>query len=430
MKKLNSKIACVAQNSPADKAGIRPGDILVSLNGRRICDILDYQFYGADEKVVMEVLRNGSQIAYTIYKDLGEDLGIEFVEELFDGVRMCRNRCIFCFLDQMPPGLRKSLYVRDDDFRLSFAHGNYITLTNLEDDDFERIISQKMSPLYVSVHSTDPNVREYMLGNKNAGRIMRQLEYLAEAKITVHAQIVLCPGINDEQSLERTVSDLSTLYPSVASVAIVPVGLTRYRDGLAPINAVDSILATEVLNACKRWQKGFLRSLGTRFVFAADEFYFLANKPFPSRRAYEGFPQLEDGVGLSRLFLDELKRIERWTGSASMCSGKYVLVTGILASNMIARLAEILNKAIGIQCRICIVKNKFFGETVTVAGLLTGNDIADALRNVAADEIVLIPSVALKEGLFLDDMSLDELGNKVGARIDAVEPTPVGVFRR
>ncbi|MDH7481540.1 MAG: DUF512 domain-containing protein [Armatimonadota bacterium] len=430
MKKLNSKIAKVAQGSPAEIAGIKPGDILVSLNAHKICDVLDYRFFGADEEVEVEVLRNGSRIISTIHKELGEDLGIEFVEELFDGVRICRNNCIFCFLKQMPPGLRKSLYLRDDDFRLSFVHGNYITLTNLSDEDVERIISQKMSPLYVSVHSTDPKIREYMLGNKKAGQIMKELKRLADAGITLHAQIVLCPGINDGESLKRTVYDLGTLYPSVASVAIVPVGLTRYREGLVPIKPVDSVLATEVLDACASWQRQFLRSLGTRFVFPADEFYLLAGRPFPSRRTYEGFPQLEDGVGLSRLFLDDLRKVKRRANNTVLRPGKYVLVTGVLAANMVRELVEILNQIPAIQCRICIVRNMFFGETITVAGLLTGSDIAFSLADVAPDEIVLIPSVALKDGLFLDDMSLDELSHMVGARAEAVEPTPMGAFKR
>jgi putative radical SAM enzyme (TIGR03279 family) len=343
---------------------------------------------------------------------------------------MCKNNCVFCFLKQMPGGLRRSLYVRDDDLRLSFAQGNYITLTNLSDEDMDRICFQKMSPLYVSVHSTEPEIREHMLGSKRAGRIMEQLRQLADARITVQAQVVLCPGVNDGEHLDRTVHDLGMLHPSVASVAIVPVGLTRYRKGLTLIRPVGPKEAIRVLDACVEWQREFRRSLGTGFVFSADEFFLLADRPFPPRQAYEGFPQLEDGVGVSRLFLDELRSVEKRVEGACAVPGKYVLVTGVLAAEMVKSLADTLNRIPGIECRICMVKNKFLGESVTVVGLLAGHDIACALGKLSKDETVLVPSVAFKDGVFLDDMSLEELAQATGAMVEAIAPSPRAVFRR
>lgn len=417
---IYGKISRVKENSPAYNAGLRPGDLLVSINSSYVRDILDYRYISAEDHLEIEAQRNGQALKYSIEKEPDDNLGLEFEEELFDGVHTCINNCCFCFLRQMPKGLRPSLYVHDDDFRLSFAHGNYITLTNLNDDDMERICSQRISPLYISVHTTDPELRVKMLGNTQAARIMEQLRRLENAKITMHTQIVLCPGLNDREHLEQTINDLSSLHPWIASVAVVPVGLTKYRDGLTPLCLVDAKRASTILKTCKHWQSGFLKNMGTRFVFPSDEFYLLSKSRIPSKKLYEGFKQLEDGIGISRIFLDEL----RYVISKPVPPGDYILVTGVLAAPMVQQLADILDKFPGVSARICIIINKYLGDSITVAGLLTGQDIASALACVKKDEIVLIPNVALNEDRFLDDMTLSGLQELVAGKIIAVPSYP------
>jgi len=413
-----------------------PGDSIVCINGKTVLDILDWRFESASESVTIEYLRGGRSFTSLIEKDTYDDLGIEFEEELFDGVHKCSNSCIFCFLHQMPRGLRPTLYVRDDDYRLSFTQGNYITLTNLADDEMERICSQKMTPLYVSVHATELELRAKMLGNPRAGLIMEQLRRLAESRITFHTQIVLCPEVNDGEHLERTIGELAALYPATESIAVVPVGLTKHRKNLYPLKPVDEQLSREVIDLCLRKQKEFKARFGTRLVFASDELYLRAGEPFPSSAAYEGFPQLEDGIGVSRIFLDELARLRRgkkgtprmWNGRGAPKMGKYVLVTGTLARPMIEQLAKWLSSHPGVSARVCEVRNDFLGETVTVAGLMAGVDVIRALADIQPDEVVLIPSVAMNEGRFLDDVTLDDVRAAVGAKITAIAPSPVAVW--
>ena len=424
-KDINGRISMVAEDSPAHNAGLKSGDELISINAQPVCDILDYHYISAEDHLEIKARRNGRVLTYSIEKETDEALGLEFEEDLFDGVRTCANNCVFCFLHQMPKGLRQSLYVRDDDFRLSFAHGNYITLTNLSDDDMDRICTQRMSTLYVSVHTTDPALRVKMLGNKQAARIMDQLRRLADSRITMHAQIVLCPGINDGEHLEKTIRDLSSLHPWVASVAIVPVGLTKHRDGLTPLHSVNSRMAYTIIEACKQWQAEFKKRLGTRFIFPSDELYILSKTEIPSKNSYEGFPQLEDGIGISRIFLDELRHIAK----ESIPPGSYVLVIGVLAMPLVQQLADILAKSPGVSARICVIKNKFLGETVTVAGLLAGQDIAKALVDVKKDETVLIPNVALNEDRFLDDMTISDLQKLVEGKITVVPTYPIDMVK-
>ncbi len=415
------KISKVREGSPAYTAGVRAGDELISIDSQPVRDILDFYYLSDEQSFDIKVCRDGVTYSYFVDLESGEELGIEFAEELFDGLRKCHNKCIFCFLRQMPKGLRSSLYQRDDDYRLSFAHGNYITLTNLSESDMDRICTQKMSPLYISVHTTDSELREKMLGNKNAGRIMEQLRRLASARITMHTQIVLCPGVNDGEHLDRTIRDLSSLHPWVSDIAIVPVGLTMHRFGLTPLKSVDSAKARQVVDSCKRWQKDFKREYDTRLVFPSDEFYLLSNVDFPSTSAYEGFPQLEDGVGVSRIFLDELRQVQKSILTKKLRPGRYTLVTGTLATPLVQHLAEVLNTVEGVHARVCTIENKFFGKTVTVAGLLTGIDIADALANTGPDECVLIPAVMLNEDRFLDDVTVADLRDRVKAEILVVD---------
>ena len=436
MRKPNSAIRYVAEGSPADKSGLLPGDSVVSINGKPVHDILDCRFESVQEEVTIEYLRDGRSFTSAVEKDAYDDLGIEFEEELFDGVHRCRNSCVFCFLHQMPKGLRPTLYVRDDDYRLSFTQGNYTTLSNLSDEEMDRICSQKMTPLYVSVHTTDPELRAKMLRQPNAARIMDQLHQLAESRISFHTQIVLCPGLNDGEHLERTIDDLAAMYPATESIAVVPVGLTKHRENLYPLRPADAELSRQVLDLCLRKQREFKAKFGTRLVFPSDELYLRAGQPIPSAGAYEGYPQLEDGIGVSRIFLDELARLRRGKETARTRTprgaprqGNYVLVTGILARPMLEELAKLMNGYGGVKARVCEVVNDFLGETVTVAGLMAGEDIIRALADIQPDEEVLIPSVALNDDdRFLDDVSLDDVRSAVRAKVTAVEASPIAVW--
>jgi len=420
-------ICRVAENSPAASLGLLPGDELLAVNSQPVHDILDLQFKSAENVVAVVVRRQGKKYVGYVFKDPEEDLGLEFEEELFDGLRTCSNNCIFCFLRQMPPGLRKSLYVRDDDFRLSFAHGNYITLTNLSDTDMDRICSQRMSPLYVSVHATEPDLRAYMMGNPRARLIMDQLRRLAGARITLHTQVVLCPGVNDGEHLERTVCDLAALYPSVNSIGIVPVGLTQHRTKLPQLKPVDSQKAMEVLRSCSQWQREFKNSLGTRLVYAADEFYLLAGVAFPYARAYEGYPQFENGIGICRVFLDELKSLRRVI--PRIASGHYVLVTGKSAENLVSGLADYLSNIPGVSASVCAVENTFLGSSVTVSGLLAGEDIVRALAGIGSAVNVLLPDVAVNDSRLIDDMTVGDLQARIGTMVTVVPASPRGLVK-
>jgi len=417
-------ISRVQEGGPAWDGGVRLGDELISINSHPVRDVLDYQYLCLEEDLELVVKRDGEILTFSVDRDEDEDLGIDFGEDLFDGVHTCGNNCIFCFLQQMPLGLRPSLYVKDDDYRLSLAHGNYITLTNLSEEEIARICSQRMSPIYVSVQATDPELRACMLRNKSAGRIMKQLRRLADARITMQTQIVLCPGVNDGVQLERSVRDLSELHPWVESIGVVPVGLTKFRDKLFALNPFDGESARAVVESCIAWQREFRRKLGSRKVYPSDEFYLLAGIDFPSAGSYEGFPQLENGIGLSRLFLDEVRRLRKSIGRKRLRSGRYVLVTGVLAEPLVREFAEILAGVEGVNARVCVVKNDFLGDNVTVAGLLSGADIARSLAYVTEDEEVLIPEVVLNEDRFLDDMTLAEMQGMVRGRITVVPWSP------
>jgi len=406
------------------------GDLILSVDGRDVLDQLDFTYLTAEDSVVISVERDSEIISLEVGREEGEELGIEFAEELFDGLHKCANNCVFCFLKQMPGGMRESLNQRDDDYRLSFAHGNYITLSNVTDAEMERICAQRMSPLYISVHTTDPALRERMLGNHRAGQIMDQLRRLAQSRITLQCQVVLVPGFNDGDHLERTVSDLASLYPAVESIAIVPVGLTKHREGLARLRRPSAEEAGDVTAAVRKWAIEFKRTLGTRLVYASDEFYVLAGRDFPGRTAYEGFAQLEDGVGVCRLFLDELKRLERKCGRSSIQPGQYMLVTGELAAPLVRQLADTMSRIDGVGAEVLAVENEFFGEFVTVAGLLVGKDVARALKTLDGLQTVLIPDIMLKDDRFLDDMTVDDLREKTSASVVVVPSSPIELWKQ
>ena len=308
---MSGVIATVAPGSVAARLGLRPHDELLAINGHVLRDVLDYQFYAADEALTLEVRRDGETQRYQVTRGYDQELGLEFTEPTFDGIRRCRCRCPFCFIQQMPPHMRRSLYVKDDDYRYSFLFGNFVTLTNLTEEDWQRLEEQRLSPLYVSVHATDPELRQRILGTPAASDILGQLRRLAALGITIQAQIVLVPGLNDGAALQQTVSDLAALYPDVESVGIVPVGLTRYHPG--ELGGVTPAQAAALVAQAEAWQAAYQSELGARFVYCSDELYLLAGRPLPPADAYDDFPQLENGIGLTRQLLDEYERLRRRT---------------------------------------------------------------------------------------------------------------------
>lgn len=406
-------IAAVAEDSPAARAGIEAGERLFSIAGAPVRDYVDYKFLSADEHVEVELIApDGARRTLVIEKHPDQDLGLDFLTDLFDGMRRCRNRCLFCFYDQLPAGLRPTLYARDDDFRLSFLHGNFITLTNLSQSDFARIAQQRLSPLYISVHATNLALRRRLLANPQAPDVMQQMQWLAQRGIEMHAQVVLCPGLNDGAALERTIADLAALHPAVASVAIVPVGLTRHRQELPKLRPVDAQGARDILRRVRAWQAGFRAQFGSRFVFAADEFYGLAAEDFPDAEQYDDFPQRDNGVGLARLFLDELEDTDFRT-----CAGcSATLVTGVSARGLVEKTALRMREH-GVRADVATITNRLLGETITVAGLLAGSEVREALGQRQLSAVIALPTTALREDEFLDGVTVEELSRDLGKRV-------------
>lgn len=414
-------VARVAPDSIAAQLGLESGDRLITVDGESIRDIIDLSFALADENIELLIeKKNGEQEYLDIEKEYDEDLGIEFESAVFDGVRRCANKCIFCFVDQMAPGMRESLYVKDDDYRLSFLYGNFVTLTNSVPQDIDRIRRLHLSPLYISVHTTNGSLREKMLNNKNAGKIMEQLDTLIASGIEMHTQVVLCPDINDGSELEKTISDLYSLHPSIISMAIVPVGLSRYRDNCYSLQVFTPEKALSVVTAVTKWQQKCRKKSGTSFVYLSDEFYLTAGQPIPDYELYDGFPQLENGIGLVRNFLFE------WQQEPIMASGyqeaHYLdVLCGISAQKILGPLLETV-KIPNLTIRLLPVENTFFGKDITVSGLLTGQDIVNTLSQCTGERTgVIIPGIALKkgEGVFLDNMTLEELERQVAAPVRA-----------
>jgi len=409
------KVVSVLPGSPAERAGIVPGDGILEVEGHGIRDEIDLRFWASDDRFLLTLERDGRRFRVEVRRGPDEGLGIE-LEPIRP--RTCRNRCIFCFVDQLPRGLRRSLYVKDEDYRLSFLYGNYITLTDLSDEDFERIFAQRLSPLYVSVHSTDPEVRSFMLGRKGIPDIRGQLKRLVEGGIRVHAQVVLCPGINDGGHLDGTLRDLARMHPGVASVAVVPVGLTEHRQGLYPLRPVGPEEAERTLEQIADWQGRFLRELGTRFAFASDEFYILAGKEFPAEEDYEGFPQLEDGVGMARRFLETFgRRSKELPGRVPPLS--IALVTGTAFGPIMEKLArKVESRVEGLSLRPVVVENRLLGKSVTVSGLLSGGDILRALEESGPGDCVLLPPNCVNDdGLLLDDLRPEDLALRLGVPV-------------
>lgn len=408
------KIKEVERGSIAQGLGILPGDVLHSLNGHAIRDEVDLAYWEAEEEFVLSIRRNGSSMLIEGMKLAEERLGIRVPELEF---KRCNNRCIFCFYDQMVPGMRESLYQKDDDFRLSFLYGNYITLTNMNDSEFERISEQRLSPLFISVHATDPDVRARLLGNSRAGTIGAFLRRLADASIHMHTQIVICPGINDGRVLDRTVRDLAALHPHVRSVAIIPVGLTAHRKGLFPLREVDREQCLELIRKSFLWQEEFRRRLGTGFVYPADELLIKGEFAVPMKEFYDGFPQLENGVGNSRRFLDGIDRLD--TGPIQELRGGVVMLTARLPRPWLELLKKRLERETGLTCGVLEVHNTLFGDAVTVSGLLCGQDVVQAISAYGqhADLFLIPPNCLNEEGLSLDGISLDEIRRRTGHHV-------------
>jgi len=421
-------VAVVRPRTAAAAAGLAVGDRIMAINAQPLRDAIDFQFYGGDDRLELSVERQGRRRAVRLVRRPGADLGVELEAPRPAEIATCANKCVFCFIHQLPRGMRRSLYVKDDDFRLSFLHGNYITLSDLDEAALARIIEQRLSPLYVSVHATDPDLRWELLGKpRHSAEILPRLERLAKAGIRMHAQIVLCPGLNDGEHLERTVHELSPLHPQIATTAIVPVGLTRHRERLPQLRTLRDDEARALVATVEAWQGRLLAALGSRFVFVGDEVYLQAGHPLPTAEAYEGFLVAEDGIGLVRRFEDDLARAAA-RPRAEPSGRRVTVVSGTLyGPRLAARLASLVPGA-----RVVSVPNHFFGGTVAVAGLLTGQDIQRELAGAGdLGEAVLVPAVALRdgEGVFLDDLTPADLSRSLGVPVVMVEPSARALSR-
>lgn len=425
MHKKEHEIIAVAPGSIAAELGIEPGDVLLSINGKEIEDIFDYQYLAEDEYLVLLIRKSdGEEWELEIEKDYDEDLGIAFENGLMDDYKSCSNKCIFCFIDQMPPGMRETLYFKDDDSRLSFLQGNYVTLTNMKDKDIERIIYYHLAPINVSVHTTNPKLRCRMLHNRFAGDALQKVKRLAEAGIGMNAQIVLCRGVNDGAELERTISDLTKLIPSMGSVSVVPVGLTRFREGLYPLEPFTKEDAREVLAVIHRWQDYCMERFGMHFIHGGDEWYLLAEEELPGEERYDGYIQLENGVGMITLLRSEFaEALERERGDAALVR-KVTLATGKLAGPILSELmSRMREKFPQVEVTVREIRNDFFGERITVAGLLTGQDIIAQLKDQELGDEVLLPCNVLRSGeeVFLDDVTLTEMKRTLQVPVDIVK---------
>lgn len=430
--KKSAVIHTVQPDSAAYEAGIEPGDLLLSINGQVIQDIFDYRFLTTDSDLLVEIeKKNGELWEIEVEKDEYEDLGIDFEDPLILEAKSCTNKCVFCFIDQLPKGMRETVYFKDDDSRLSFLSGNYITLTNLGEKELERIIRYRMSPVNVSVHTANPELRKIMLGNRFAGDVLDKIRTLTDGGISVNTQIVLCKGLNDGPELDKTLEELSGLHPGVASISVVPVGMTKWREGLYRLEPFDRQDSAFVLKQVEVWQQKLLKKHDTRLVYLADEFYIMAGHKLPSCREYEDFPQIENGVGLMSLLLFEFhqylekqgKKLDRY---CSKFNGHRMvsIATGICAYPYIKQLAQQLEKRYNnLEVAVYPIKNNYFGENVTVTGLLTGGDLLEQLEAKEIGSELLISRSMLKSGeeLFLDDYTVAELGSKLGKRVTVAE---------
>ena len=421
------KITDVLPASYADKCGIKSGDVLVSINGKAINDVLDYRFYLAECKVRLICSRGNEELSFDIVKDEYDDIGLDFETPLMDKKHTCKNKCIFCFIDQNPGGLRESLYFKDDDSRLSFLHGNYITLTNMTDTDVERIVKMRFSPINISVHTTNPELRVKMMKNKRSGEVLKYLDVFYNAGLEMCAQIVLCKGVNDGDELVRSINDLSKYSPRLTSVAVVPAGLTKFRDKLYPLTDFSREEALDVINTINAFGEDHKKKHGTRLVYAADEFYLKAGVEIPDADYYEEYAQIENGVGMLRSFADEFKvAVEDINDLVDSLDGErtVTIVTGVASYEMILGIARKIETLCSkIHINTCKIINHFFGESITVSGLLTAKDILEQLKGRELGDELLIPRNCLKHGeeVFLCGMTVSELSKSLNIPIRVVE---------
>lgn len=416
----------VMPGSIAEELEIEPGDRLVSVNGHPLRDVIDYNYFTGEELLDLELeKRDGELWEMEVEREEGEPLGLSFEAP---APARCGNNCVFCFVHQLPKGLRSPLYVKDEDYRLSFLYGNYVTLANIGRGELDRIKEQRLSPLYISVHATDPPLREKLLGKSGILPILEVMKELAEARITMHTQVVLCPGWNDGEAFARTVEDMAGMHPFVASLAVVPVGLTEHRGNLPPLTPLTREFAASFV---EEWGDRCVlleQRLGEPFLFLADEFYIKAERPFPSLASYGDLPQLENGVGMIPLFLSEAEQVLE--EAQPLRPGRVTVVTGESPYVYLSAFLERLSLATGASITAVAVQNRLFGRGVTVTGLVCGNDIVAALKGTELGELVLVPDVMLKEGegVFLDDLTLDDLERELGAPVQVVESTPYGIY--
>lgn len=422
-------IRAIEPGSIAKELELEPGDRLLRINNEKIEDVFDYSFLIREEYIELLVRKaNGEEWELEVEKFAEEDLGITFEKELMSDYKSCTNKCIFCFIDQMPPGMRETLYFKDDDTRLSFLQGNYVTLTNLNKKDLERIIRYKMAPINISVQTTNPELRCQMLHNRFAGQLLEKMDMLYEAGMTMNGQVVLCKGVNDGTELERTISDLSRYIPVMQSLSVVPVGLTKFRDGLYPLEPFLKEDAKATLDIIRKWQAYFMKQTGTRFVHASDEFYILAEEPIPPEEEYEGYIQLENGVGMVRLLLEEAKKAFASLSQEAKNSCKkernISIATGKLAAPFIREISGwVKNELPNVNVTVYEIQNDFFGEMITVSGLITGQDLIKQLKGKTLGEELLIPINMLRSGetVFLDDIATSDVEKALQVPINIVK---------
>ncbi len=413
-------ITGIEKNSVAEEMGIEPGDFIISVNGKEIADVFDYRYFTGEEYFELLIEKPcGEEWLLEIEKDREEELGLIFDSGLMDEAKSCRNKCIFCFIDQLPRGMRETLYFKDDDSRLSFLTGNYVTLTNVSDIEFEKVLYYHLSPINISVHTTNAKLREEMLKNKHAGRLKEYLDKLSAAGIEMNFQIVLCKGVNDGEELERTITDLAEYFPHGKSLSVVPVGISDHRDGLYPLESFEKEDALKLVGQISRRQAELKEKIGTSFVFAADEFYIKAGVELPPYEHYEDFPQIENGVGMvSRFrqdFFDGLSAV-----TAGSLEASFAVVTGTAAAGLMNELCAELKKHVdGLDITVYDIRNDFFGENITVSGLLTGRDMLNGLKDIKPGQTLLIPSNALRSGetVFLDDLTVKDISDKLGVKV-------------
>lgn len=416
----------VSCGSIADELGIEPGDRLLSIDGHEIEDIFDYQFYVEDEEILLLIEKpDGEQWELEIEKEADEQLGIEFESGLMDEYRSCRNKCIFCFIDQMPEGMRDTLYFKDDDSRLSFLQGNYVTLTNMSDHDIERIIRYRLEPINISFQTTNPELRCRMLHNRFAGDALKKVDQLFQGGIEMNGQIVLCKGINDGEELERSIRDLSGYLPLLKSVSVVPVGLTKFREGLFPLEPFTKEDAENVLSVIHRWQEKLYEQYGVHFIHAGDEWYLLAKQEVPEEERYDGYLQLENGVGMLRLLLNEFEEgYQKLEGYEYEAKEELTIATGKLAYPYLCRMARKMEEKFpGLDIRVRMIRNDFFGERITVSGLITAGDLIAQLNGTGVRGRLLIPCNMLKadEDVFLDDYTVDQVSEALQVPVNIVK---------